>query len=297
MASSTAYNNNPAMTNSSPVTSNQNVNSVVKRVVRKVPATTTTLTVKKKPLNGTNGGGSSVGTSEDGEEATSSVPEDEEYQVDMEDEIEDADEVDHDAHHPDTDPNHANHHSEDVTLEDDLQQIKDQLSTIANPTVKDILSRSALLTWQTPVESETTVFTHQELQYEILLSDSAKHGKYKSIFKGQSLSCRIQDLRPGVEYSVCLRVHYQGIQGRESPATIFNTPPCAPDTPNSPKLISRTKSTLQLRWNAAMDNGSHIQQYVLEYDCGSGGQEFMEVCRTKGKQYTLTRLQPSTTYR
>lgn len=181
-------------------------------------------------------------------------------------------------------------------LEDELQQINDQLSTVAAPTVSEIYSRSALLQWQPPQNSDAITFSQPDLCYEILLSDSAKYAKYKSIFKGKSLSCRIQDLRPGVEYSVCLRVHYQGIQGQESPTAIFNTVPCAPDVPLPPKLLSRTKNSLQLRWNVTADNGSHIQQYVLESDSGRGG-EFAEVVRIKGKQCTLTKLMPSTQYR
>ena len=182
------------------------------------------------------------------------------------------------------------------SAEAEVQHIKEQLSLVAGPKVSEILSRSALLQWIPPPDSESFQFNPQDLCYEILLSDSAKYAKYKSIFKGQSLSCRIQDLRPGVEYSVCLRVHYQSVQGLESPTTIFNTVPCAPDAPMPPKLLTRSKNTLQLRWNVTTDNGAHIQHYVLESDCGRG-MDFVEVCRTKGKQYTLTKLVPSTTYR
>ena len=52
---------------------------------------------------------------------------------------------------------------------------------------------------------------------------------------------------------------------------------------------------MQLRWNAPVDNGAHIQQYVLEYDEGVAG-EFVEVIKMKGKQYSLSKLQPSTFY-
>lgn len=60
-------------------------------------------------------------------------------------------------------------------------------------------------------------------------------------------------------------------------------------------MIARTKSSLQLRWSAPNDNGSHIQQYILEYDDGKGN-DFTEICKTKGKQYTLQKLQSSTWY-
>lgn len=250
--------------------------------------------------NGNNGGGSSIGTSEDGEEGSSSVPEDEEYQMLVGDEDEcDGEVVNGGAQEYGGDRSGGAAGDPAAMLssaEEEVQHIKEQLSLVAGPKVSEILSRSALLQWVPPPNSETFQFSAPDLFYEILLSDSAKYAKYKSIFKGQSLSCRIQDLRPGVEYSVCLRVHYQNVQGLESPTTIFNTVPCAPDAPLPPKLLTRSKNTLQLRWNVTTDNGAHIQHYVLEYDCGRG-MDFVEVCRTKGKQYTLTKLIPSTSYR
>lgn len=257
---------------------------------------------KKRVANGNGHGGSSIGTSEDGEEGTSSVPEDEDYQIGLGDEDECDGEV-HPAGLGNGTADYGNSNGEAgsenqpmSSAEEEVQHIKEQLSLVAGPKVSEILSRSALLQWVPPPNSETFQFNSADLFYEILLSDSAKYAKYKSIFKGQSLSCRIQDLKPGVEYSVCLRVHYQNVQGLESPTTIFNTVPCAPDAPLPPKLLTRSKNQLQLRWNVTTDNGANIQHYVLEYDCGRG-MDFVEVCRTKGKQYTLTKLIPSTNYR
>jgi hypothetical protein len=37
-----------------------------------------------------------------------------------------------------------------------------------------------------------------------------------------------------------------------------------------PKMIGRSKTSINLRWNSPADNGAHIQQYVLEYDDGKG---------------------------
>lgn len=162
----------------------------------------------------------------------------------------------------------------------------------------------------------------RDLRYEVLLSDRGKEGKYKIIFKGASLTCRIRDLRPGQEYSVCLVVHLHNVQGSASEAAVFTTPGCEPDAPLPPKCIARTKNSLQLRWNAPVDNGAHIQQYLLEFDEGKTGRTadsgtdadddvtaavgdglavapvipFVEVIRMKGKQYSLSKLQPSTWY-
>lgn len=179
--------------------------------------------------------------------------------------------------------------------EDDVQSIIEQLSTVQLPQVSEITSRGALLQWTAPASSENVVLNSRDLQYDVLLSDRGKEGKYKVIFKGQSLSCRIRDLRPGQEYYVCLQVHFQEVNGSPSEAAVFTTPPCEPDQPLRPKLLARSKNSLQLRWNAPNDNGSHIQHYLLEFDDGKG-KDFIEIGKTKGKQYSLQKLSPSTWY-
>jgi hypothetical protein len=50
------------------------------------------------------------------------------------------------------------------------------------------------------------------------------------------------------------------------------------------------------RWNASADNGSHIIQYILEYDEGKD-EGFVEVFKSRGKQHNLTKLQASTCYK
>lgn len=90
--------------------------------------------------------------------------------------------------------------------DDEVLSIVEQLSTVQSPSISEVTPRSALLQWQAPLFSENTIVNVRDLRYEVLLSDRGKEGKYKIIFKGASLSCRIRDLRPGQEYSVCLQV-------------------------------------------------------------------------------------------
>ncbi|XP_065079056.1 fibronectin type-III domain-containing protein 3A isoform X3 [Ochlerotatus camptorhynchus] len=193
--------------------------------------------------------------------------------------------------------------------EDDTQAIVEHLSSVQSPQVNEITSRSALFQWSAPSPlppNETLPFNVQDLHYEVLLSDPGKENKYKSIFKGNSLSCMVQDLRPGQEYTVRLQVYLDQLHGSPTEPTVFQTPACEPDVPKAPTLIARTKNSLQLRWNAATDNGAHITNYILEYDNGkyngmihlinSQNCDFVEVCKTKGKQFTVNKLHPSTSY-
>ncbi|XP_046676648.1 fibronectin type-III domain-containing protein 3A isoform X2 [Homalodisca vitripennis] len=216
---------------------------------------------RKDLVNGTRGGKkggmSSVGTSEDGEESSSVQDEDEEVNL-----------------------------------------IIDLLSTIKAPQVTELNCRSALLQWWPP-DCKTTPeleVSEASISYEVLLSDKGKEGKYKSIYSGSALSCRIQDLKPGVEYSVCVTGWLEGLMGSASEPSLFRTPPCEPDTPVKLKLVSRTRTSLQLRWNAVADNGSPITHYLLQ-SWQESSKEWVEVYRGKGKQSNLSKLQPATTYK
>ncbi|XP_017474782.1 PREDICTED: fibronectin type-III domain-containing protein 3A [Rhagoletis zephyria] len=199
-----------------------------------------------------------------------------------------------------------------VDDEEDYQSLLiEQLSSIKKPKVINLTSRSAKIVWEAAAITDPQINT-RELRYNVLFSDRVKDCKYKSLYKGESYDCIVQDLQPGQVYIVRLQVHYEKLQGSASDPTEFTTPPCEPDQPMPPKLVMRTKNSLHLRWTNPSSNGSPIQHYILEYDegktnftsagrsarqnSGSEGLNFVEATKTKGKHYTLTKLQPSTLY-
>ncbi|XP_050319103.1 fibronectin type-III domain-containing protein 3A isoform X2 [Bactrocera neohumeralis] len=198
-----------------------------------------------------------------------------------------------------------------VDEEDPQALIIEQLSAIQKPSVINLTSRSAKIIWEGPIITDSQIDT-RNLRYNVLLSDRAKDGKYKSLYKGDSYDCIVQDLQPGQMYVVRVQVYYNKMQGTASEASEFMTPPCEPDQPMPPKLVMRTKNSLHLRWSNPPSNGSPIQHYLLEYDDGKSGlslstrssrqnsendcHNFVEATKTKGKHYTLTKLQPSTVY-
>uniref|UniRef100_A0A0A1XTE7 Fibronectin type-III domain-containing protein 3a n=1 Tax=Zeugodacus cucurbitae TaxID=28588 RepID=A0A0A1XTE7_ZEUCU len=189
--------------------------------------------------------------------------------------------------------------------------IIEQLSAIQKPNVINLTSRSAKIIWEAPIMTGLQIDT-RNLRYNVLLSDRTKDGKYKSLYKGDSCECIVQDLQPGQMYEVRVQVYYNKTQGTASEASEFITPACEPDQPMPPKLVMRTKNSLHLRWTNPAANGSSIQHYLLEYDDGKSGislstrpsrqnienegHNFVEATKTKGKHYTLTKLQPSTVY-
>lgn len=199
---------------------------------------------------------------------------------------------------------------EDNEEEDYQASIVEQLSDIQKPEVSEITSRSAKIMWDIPQsinESALQMINLEELQYNVLLSERAKECKFKSLYKGSSYDCVIQDLKPGQEYVVRVQVHYEHLQGNPSESVEFSTPPCEPERPLAPRLVTFTKNSLHLRWNISNCNGSPLQHYLLEYDEGRTGPiassssgertiNFVEAVKTKGRQYIVTKLQPSTLY-
>ncbi|XP_059082249.1 fibronectin type-III domain-containing protein 3A-like isoform X2 [Tigriopus californicus] len=191
--------------------------------------------------------------------------------------------------------------------EEEIQQLLvELLSNVRTPKVSDINARSVLLNWGLPIrEGEGSKFDalepipESEYRYEVLLSDKGKDGKYRSIFNGHSLDCHLTDLRPCTEYHIRIHVLLENLRGGASDTVSFVTQSCEPDQPVPPKLIQRTKTTINLRWNAPADNGAHIQNYVLEYEEALTGQgsNYVEIYRGRAKSFNVTKLKSSTHYR
>lgn len=78
----------------------------------------------------------------------------------------------------------------------------------------------------------------------------------------------------------------------------FTTESCEPDQPCPPKAINRTKTSINLRWNAPENNGAHISHYILETDEGRGhGAPFAECFTGRAKSFNVSKLAPASIYR
>ncbi|CAL8127421.1 unnamed protein product [Orchesella dallaii] len=181
----------------------------------------------------------------------------------------------------------------------------EMLSALIPPTVSDVTSRSAFVEWNHPDRfSETgenkypdVDVSDSDFRYEVFISDRSRDNRFKSIFTGSALSCRVKDLKPGTMYAIQYCAMVGDVKGQPSTPANFNTLPAEPDPPLSPKVVSRSRSSIQLKWNQPLnDNGSKIINYVLEYDEGKGGNHFIEYYRGKNKQSTIVKLQPAYSY-
>ncbi|XP_075536471.1 fibronectin type-III domain-containing protein 3A-like isoform X1 [Dermacentor variabilis] len=168
-----------------------------------------------------------------------------------------------------------------------------QLSSLRVPTVSQLSARQAVASWSTPETAGGA--TLDGVAYELLLSEKGLDRPAKLFKCGKSLEQKLEDLKPATEYLLCIQAHLDDIRGSPSPSVEFKTSSCEPDTPQPPKLVSRTKNTLVLKWNAPSDNGSKITCYMLEYDQGSDGQ-FVPVFTGLQKQFKVSKLAASTFY-
>uniref|UniRef100_A0A673AMJ5 Fibronectin type-III domain-containing protein 3A n=1 Tax=Sphaeramia orbicularis TaxID=375764 RepID=A0A673AMJ5_9TELE len=169
--------------------------------------------------------------------------------------------------------------------------------------VSDIQARRAVVSWSAPTKSdnengnvEDDSSPPEPLSYEVSISFNGKDGKYKSMYCGEELSATLEDLRPATDYHVRVQAMCNCLQGSLSEAVSFTTLTCEPDPPNPPKKANGTKNTLVLQWKNPCDNGSKIQNYILQWDEGKGTGTFEQCYYGPQKQYRVTKLSPASRY-
>uniref|UniRef100_A0A8C9WWK5 Fibronectin type-III domain-containing protein 3A n=1 Tax=Sander lucioperca TaxID=283035 RepID=A0A8C9WWK5_SANLU len=169
--------------------------------------------------------------------------------------------------------------------------------------VSDIQARGVVASWGAPTRPESENGSVEDdctppepLSYEVSISFSGKDGKYKSMYCGEELSATLEDLRPATDYHVRVQAMCNCLQGSPSEAVSFTTLSCEPDPPNAPRKASGTKNTLVLQWKPPCDNGSKIQNYILQWDEGKGTGIFEQCYYGPQKQYRVTKLSPASRY-
>ncbi|XP_035704090.1 fibronectin type-III domain-containing protein 3A isoform X3 [Folsomia candida] len=195
--------------------------------------------------------------------------------------------------------------TQDEEEENRTLAMTEMLSSIIPPTVTEVTARSAYVQWSHPdriSESGDNKFpdfdvSDNDFRYEVFINEKSRDSRFRSIFVGSSLSCRVKDLKPGSVYAITYCSMLGDVKGNTCNATNFSTLAAEPDPPGCPRPVSRSRSSMMLKWNPPIsDNGSKLSHYILEYDEGKGGSHFVEAYRGKNKQCTVAKLQPSYSY-
>ncbi|KAL6065254.1 hypothetical protein STEG23_013399 [Scotinomys teguina] len=139
--------------------------------------------------------------------------------------------------------------------------------------VSNIQTRSATISWT--LNSTEKCDINSPVTFELALSSNGKNGIYKNIYK-------VTVIRDEQHRST-------------SEVVSFTTLGCEPDPPLAPKLISRTKNSLNLQWKGSNSNGSKISSFLLEWDEGKG-EEFKSCYSGPMKQHKIFKLTASTKY-
>ncbi|CAK6957957.1 fibronectin type-III domain-containing protein 3A isoform X1 [Scomber scombrus] len=188
-------------------------------------------------------------------------------------------------------------------LDEEAQALQALLSTISKPVVSDVHARGAVVSWSAPNRPESENGSMEEdcsptgpFSYEVSISFSGKDGKYKGMYCGEDLSATLEDLRPATEYHVRVQAMCNCLQGSPSEAVSFTTLNCEPEPPNPPRKASGNKNTLVLQWKPPCDNGSKIQNYILQWDEGKGTGIYEQCYHGPHKQYRVTKLSPASRY-
>uniref|UniRef100_A0A8D3D4R9 Fibronectin type-III domain-containing protein 3A n=1 Tax=Scophthalmus maximus TaxID=52904 RepID=A0A8D3D4R9_SCOMX len=169
--------------------------------------------------------------------------------------------------------------------------------------VSDVQAKVVVVSWSAPSRPESDGSSVQDscsppetFGYEVSVSLSGKDGKYNVMYCGDEISATLEDLRPATEYHIRVQAMCNCLQGSPSEAVSFTTLSCEPDPPNAPRKASGTKNTLVLQWKAPCDNGSKIQNYILQWDEGKGTGIYEQCYYGLQKQYRVTKLSPASRY-
>nr|CAB3246635.1 fibronectin type-III domain-containing protein 3A-like [Phallusia mammillata] len=183
--------------------------------------------------------------------------------------------------------------------------LSDLLSSISKPTVLDLKPRKVHLVWpQLTTQSRNVTDELQNsldskvINFELMLSCQKKSpGKFEVVYSGLNRFYQLTDLRPATDYCAKVLAMCDAHKGQPSELLTFHTPSCEPDTPAPPKLSSRTKNNILLKWVAPADNGEKIVKYHLEWDEGNHGSGFQLLFSSSQKQYKVTKLSPAHSYK
>ncbi|XP_044283144.1 fibronectin type-III domain-containing protein 3A isoform X1 [Varanus komodoensis] len=183
--------------------------------------------------------------------------------------------------------------------ESDTESRKSEdLLSFSKPTISEIQARSAVLSWSSPValqNEETHNPTPTTFTFDVAISNSGKNGKFKSVYVGEDTTFILPDLRPATDYHVRVSASSSSTKEVVSELASFTTESCEPDPPAAPKVVNKTKNSLNLQWKSTNDNGSKVTNYLLEWDEGKND-TFKECYYGHLKQHKVTKLTPSTKY-
>ncbi|XP_065841086.1 fibronectin type-III domain-containing protein 3A-like [Oscarella lobularis] len=169
---------------------------------------------------------------------------------------------------------------------------------IINVEVGDTTSRSASISWSLDEAKGKVV-------YELFVGNEKKDTtKLKSVYKGNGLAYKLDQLTPGKEYFIRVRAYDESKEDSpteslygESKVVTVKTLSEVPDKPSQLRLASRTKNSITVKWNAPYHNGSDISAYHLYWDQGREDEEFVLTYSGSQKQHKLIKLAQGHAYR
>ncbi|XP_041502649.1 fibronectin type III domain containing protein 3C1-like [Microtus oregoni] len=167
-------------------------------------------------------------------------------------------------------------------------------SNLEKPVISNIQTRSATVSWNLD-RTEKCDHINSPVTFELALSSDGKNEIYKSMYNDNEVTVDLHDLQPCTVYFLRVTTIRDTEHRNVSEVVSFTTRGCEPDPPLAPKLISRTKNSLNLQWKDSKDNGSKISSFLLEWDEGKG-EEFKSCYSGPMKQHKIFKLTASTKY-
>lgn len=190
-------------------------------------------------------------------------------------------------------PKHTDTETQDHDVE--ARRVQAVPSGMDKPQVSNLQSHSALVSWSS-ISVSGSPGRVPSCSYELQLKDKSRDGKYKVVYSGEELQHTLTDLRPATDYHVRVSTVCNSVKGPSSDVRAFTTQCAPPDIPLPPRLSHRSKSSLTLQWKPPADNGSKINNYIVEWDEGKKNSIFREYCVVPQRHCKVLRLCPGVGY-
>ncbi|KAG2434872.1 hypothetical protein HYH02_012072 [Chlamydomonas schloesseri] len=178
--------------------------------------------------------------------------------------------------------------------------------------------RSASFSWEPLGKVPVGFSASYAIELQQLDGDSNITTNWVSVYKGDALSCKVDELKSGRRYAVRLVASVETcseetsgpveerveVRVHNAEHVFFQTPPSIPSLLQPPALAQRARNALKLKWSSPEDPGGLFElTYVLQVSPAPQGLEdqrgqmgFVEVYRGPERSYKVVKLQPGVRY-
>jgi titin len=152
------------------------------------------------------------------------------------------------------------------------------------------------LSWSAPENDGGADITDYALEYRVVGAPGELEWVRVSHQHGATTTTLIEGLTSGATYAFRVAAITAAGQGAWSEESASVRTLRVPGTPGTPVIVSRTSTSITIRWSEASANGSAPVLYDVQYRAGSGSWSMLERADSSARTATATGLRAGSSY-